>query len=192
MSVRSCISLFVCTRRVHKLLIRTPGENLMAALSTQCATLYSLWCSCCSHMPLMPSVSEVQSPFQLCLRSGAVGGLLPCRHGTFHCQCLPIPSHLRSLADPVMPTTRLRKHCTPRPCNPTSHRGVGWLSTFKYGGSLYNKKESPPPLWSNLHYTQNRITIKMIQWCCTSVERDTFCTWSKLHNILLPHGVTID
>lgn len=42
-------------------------------------------------MPLIPSVCEVQRPLWLCLRSGAVGGLLTCRHGAFHCQCLPIP-----------------------------------------------------------------------------------------------------
>lgn len=60
------------------------------------------------------------------------------------------PAILRSLADPVTPTTRLRKHCTPRPCNTASHRGVGWLRrcgwqpknvSFTYAGSLCNKKD---------------------------------------------------
>lgn len=114
-SVCSYMGLFVC--------IRKPTNNICSSVRQESArwqpckhnvpTLNSLWCSCCSHMPLIPSACEVQGPLQLCLRSGAVGGLLTCRHGAFHCQCLPIPSHLRSLADPATPTTLLRKHCSP-------------------------------------------------------------------------------
>lgn len=151
MSVCSYMSLFVCIRRVHKqyLLVRTPRKYLMTALSTQLATLYSVRCSCCSHMPLTPSVSEVQGPLQLCLRSGAVGGPLTCRHGAFHCQCLPVsqPSWGASLTLWRPPhgweNTAHPDHVTP----PHTEGWDDWedvvgslSSTLTYAGSLCNKR----------------------------------------------------
>lgn len=108
MSVCSFMSLFVCIGSVHQqyLLIRTSRKYLMTVLSTRPVTLYSLGRSCCLHMPLIPSVSKVQSPPRLCLRSGPVGGPLTCRHGAFHCQCLTIS---RPSEEPRRPRDA---HCT--------------------------------------------------------------------------------
>jgi len=89
-----------------------PTKYSTIALQTQRANLkFPVMLMLFTHAFGAICVCKVQRPLQLCLSSGAVGGLLTCRHGAFLCQCLPVPCHVKSLADPVTPTTLLRKHC---------------------------------------------------------------------------------